>query len=397
MTTLVLDDFRCEPFEGGRHLSCAVRGADFPERLSFQVCGSNIPGDTTPSADWAVTGLLYPAMVLGIDMAVEAPMSAELRFALRGDVQSLLHAYRQRLQRVGIDAVAEASKHESAAAPRRTATGYSAGVDTFTTLAIYDWPDSPAAITDLTIFDVGAFGKEGTGAQGAVFDRNVTRLKAFAGNRGCDWQTVDTNLADFYRLPKSSFQKTHSIRNASAALALNDLYDTYLYSSSYPFADINSRNDDMAFIEPMLMPLLSSSRMTMVSAGAGFSRLEKMRLVADFAPAFDHLDVCVGSPEERAERANCCKCWKCLRAMITFEALGKLDRFSNSFDLDYYRAHRDDAVRAVTKSAALGKPADRDVLELLSGTDLLVPLSLPDRLSVRLARTKDWIKSRADP
>ena len=81
--------------------------------------------------------------------------------------------------------------------------------------------------------------------------------------------------------------------------------------------------------------------------------------------------------------------------MLTFDALGKLEKFEKSFDLDYYRAHRSQAIRAVAISAAAGKPADRDVRALLAGTELDEPSSPASYLKVLKARAKDWLKSRS--
>ena len=393
MTKIHLTDFQCSPSKFGRELSCRVVGGGLPDRLVYEVSGTDVPREITPTSDFALAALIYPAMMLGLDIEIEGQISHELLFAANGDLQALLQNYRPRLKRIHVDAeAAPPPSHRN----KRCGTGYSAGVDTFATLSVYERSEAPISITDLAVFDVGAFGKAKTKAQRIVVERNVSRLIDAAKSRNHGWFSIETNLSDFYApLKKSSFQKTHSIRNASAAMALQDVVGTYLYSSSYPYNDINSRNDDMAFIEPMLMPLLSTEHLRLVSAGAGFSRLEKMRIVADYPPAYDTLDICVAPAEQRVDRVNCSKCWKCLRAMLTFDALGKLDAFEKSFDIPYYRAHKTDAVRAVAISAAAGKPADRDVRALLAGTDLDTRLSLAGYVKAFKARTKDWIKSKS--
>ena len=305
MSWMRLSEFRCDPFNGGRTLSCKVTGGDFPDRLEYIVTGSDVPEGAPPTADFALAAMIYPAMMLGRDLIVEGSISRDLHFSAADDLQSLLASFRPRLNRVRVEAEIAPNPPELGA---RCGTGYSAGVDTFTTLAIYERANAPMPITDLAIFDVGAFGKSRTDAQQKLVERNIHRLVSAAVISGRGWYTVRTNLNDFYNpLKKASFQKTHSIRNASAAIALQDILGHYLYSSSYPYSDINSRNDDMAFIEPMLMPLLSTGHMRLVSAGSGFSRLEKMRIVSDYAPAYDALDVCVAPAEERSHRVNCSK------------------------------------------------------------------------------------------
>lgn len=125
----------------------------------------------------------------------------------------------------------------------------------------------------------------------------------------------------------------------------------------------------------MLLPMLSTDNMQFISAGAGYSRLEKTILIRDYEPAHEILDICVGNPNDRLDRGamNCSKCWKCSRALVTLEALGVLDKFSNVFDIEFYLENRDAAMKTIRLSAYQGKPADRDVLMFLKEKGIAVP------------------------
>ena len=76
---------------------------------------------------------------------------------------------------------------------------------------------------------------------------------------------------------------------------------------------------------PILDQYFSSAGLQIIHDGAHMSRLQKIRLVADWAPALKSVRVCwagvrVGGP------LNCGRCNKCMRTMLGFLAIGKLDQ-----------------------------------------------------------------------
>ena len=53
------------------------------------------------------------------------------------------------------------------------------------------------------------------------------------------------------------------------------------------------------------------------------SRLDKLRIIADWDVALDHMRVCLANvPDE----LNCGKCEKCVRTMLGLEAIGALSK-----------------------------------------------------------------------
>jgi len=234
-------------------------------------------------------------------------------------------------------------------------------------LKLYSTGNAPTdlCISSITTFDVGAMGKGNLSKQ--LFRKYCDRLKLYANEYGYNWQSVSSNLDTFYSKARSGFQRTHVIRNVAAAYLFEDIFSTYLYSSTYPYKDINTINDDLAYIEPMLLPLLSTQKLRFLSAGAGLSRLEKTTLISDFKPAETLLDVCIARPGQRlsGKYINCSKCWKCSRAIVTLEILGKMANFSEVFDLELYSREKLQAIEVIKRSAARGKPADRDLLQFM--------------------------------
>ena len=365
---ILMKDFVYSFDEGERRFSCSVDGAGFSNELFF-VGNSSYWHDSAPeSANWAALSLIYPAMVLGEDLHIDGAISRTLLANLNHDIQSLFLAYTPGLSRIKVTA-SKVIDEKNSQRPL-VATGFSAGVDTFTTLALYLTSDQVAAerkISSLSLFNVGAMGAYQKSED--IFQAYSDRVRKFATENDLQWQTLNSNLDEFYRgrSPRLGFQKTHVIRNIAAAYVFEDLYRYYYYSSTYPYSDINKANDDMAFIEPILLALLETENLRLLSAGAGLARIEKMNLIADSIYAPKLLDVCVGDIDKRAG-GNCSRCWKCSRAMVNLDVLGKLEKFETVFDLDYFKHHKKDVIKVVFASAIKGKPADRDLINLMKET-----------------------------
>lgn len=347
-------------------LACRLAGAGLPDTLWIEAPDRD--GDLlSDRGDWVAVALLYPAMRCGADLHVDAALSPRLLDAMNHDLQAFLVVFDPQLRRVRVT-----GREARAADPRDglVATGFSAGIDSFATLARYRFAPVHAdlAVTALAVFDVGAFGRDG----GAHFDRAASRGAAFAAAHGLRPLALDSNLDAVYRaapVGRPGFEKTNTLRNAAAALALDTGVRRYYLSSSFAPAAIGVRETyNSAHLDPILLPLLSTERLTFVSACAGLTRVEKTRLVASLPPAADLLDVCTRPWERAAGRpGNCSHCPKCVRTLFTLEALGGLEAFSAVFDLDLFRAARGRALRALHESAAGGNTLDAEVVALLGG------------------------------
>jgi hypothetical protein len=320
-----------------------------------------------------------------------------LLFALRNDLQSLLATYEPRLKR--IDVLAELSEAGERPCGKRVATGFSAGVDSFATLYRYTAGDVPAnlRLTDLTVFNVGAFGHT-NGESYGLYEHSRERCARYASTRGMGSLFATSNMDDFYGGVGVSpaFQKTHTLRNAAAALLFEREVALYYYSSAHPYCNIRATpSSAMGYLDPILLPLLSTERMSFVSAAAGLSRGEKTALLVDKEDAWTMLDVCVASPTTRLPLGskNCSKCWKCARTMITLDALGELEKFASVFNLQYYKANRSRLFLLTIARSENDDAAAIEALGLARSRGLPMP-SLPRRISFRMhalgRRTRNW-------
>lgn len=263
---------KTELLDGGARLSCKLESEHLPPELYARVRGP-VPLDTW-QANWAAVALLYPAMALGADLHIKAPVSGRLLHALKSDVQALLVSYEPSLRRVEIVADVE---QDVLLPPTGVATGFSAGVDSLATIALYEACPLPFRLSHLVVFNDGIF--EG------LFEPYRARCESYAAANGFGHFSVETNFGEVFNASPSdvgSFIRTHSLRNASTALLLEHAIGTYLYSSGIPYSEIRGGPaSDMAHIDPILLPLLSSDRLRFVSAGAGMSRTEKTELISE--------------------------------------------------------------------------------------------------------------------
>jgi hypothetical protein len=78
---------------------------------------------------------------------------------------------------------------------------------------------------------------------------------------------------------------------------------------------------------PVLDSAYGSSGLAVSHDGIGYTRLEKVRELAGWAPARDSLMVCFEGPLPDG-RLNCGRCEKCLRTMTALSIAGGLERFA---------------------------------------------------------------------
>lgn len=230
--SVVVTDFGIAESDGKSVLSCRIRSDGFPDELRFEV--RSFPTDTyvVQEPNWALAALLYPAMLTGRDLHIEADISQRLWTSAQGDLQDFLRACDPQLRRIRVSA------GWAAVPPTRndgSATGFSAGVDSFATLSLYAGDRVPESlrIRRLTVHDVGAFGAGERVQQD--FLKACRRAEDFAGRMGLEMAFVQSNLDHLYRVcaPASIFPQTHSLRNAAAAHVLGDGVGCFLYSSAF--------------------------------------------------------------------------------------------------------------------------------------------------------------------
>lgn len=323
--------------------SVEVHGGPGPDVLWFSV-DARFRDLVSDRADAALVALLVPAMAAGVDLIVDGRVSERLFFQLGGPLQKLLQLVVPSLSRVRI----EASRLDQAP-PSATgvATGFSGGVDSFCVLADHYFGSvSPGyRVTHLLFNNVGSHGAGGE----QTFDLRFRRLAPIAERMGLPLVRVNSNLDSYFEL---GFEQTHTCRNAAVAHLLQGGIGRFMYASAVPYQEtFVGPSRSTAYSDPISLPMLSSEVVDLFSSGAELSRVEKTLRVAELEDSYDSLDVCVsGRFVMETGGTNCSKCRKCMRTLLTLEIAGALERYSEAFDMQVYREHREQFVETLLRS-----------------------------------------------
>lgn len=287
----------------------------------------------TDFSDAPLVGLLIPAMARGEDIRIEGKLSEKLLYDLSGPLQHLLQIVIPSLRKVKISA-SEIHGGDRKKGPG-VAAGFSGGIDSFCLLGDHYYSDVPSGfkVTHLLFYNVGSHGANNE----KLFRERYARLKPLTERIGLPFVWIDSNLASFY--PKAyDFLQTHSIRNVSAALLLQNGIRRYLFASGYNYAQVFvGACKEMAYIDTIALPLLSTEALDAISVGSESTRVEKTIRVEKIADSHSMLDVCVN----HRKAGNCSVCWKCMRTLLTLDIAGLLESYSDSFDLNAYYHQRD--------------------------------------------------------
>lgn len=318
------------------------------------------------NADAAVLGMLVPAMLAGENIHIQGAVSEQLFYNVSGPLQRAIQLIIPSLKRITITAgniCTDQPKRE-----KGVMTGFSAGIDSYCVMADHYYSNITDGfkVTHLLFNNVGSHGVGGE----ALFKERAGRLAPHAEALGLPFLMVNSNLSEFY-CPEIGFQKTHTLRNTSVALLLQQGIGRYLYASSFSYvATAIGTSYDISMSDPVLLPMLSTERIDAVPTGGQYSRVEKTLLVADVPDSYVALDVCI-SPEKSSSHANCGRCLKCLRTLNTLEIAGYLDRYEGVFDMKNYKRYRS---KGFMKLLITKKPLSAEVVAYAKEKKFSFPL-----------------------
>lgn len=302
------------------------------------------------SSDAALIGLLIPAMASGKKIYLDGSVSEKLYFQASCQLQSALECNNALLKRVSIKPK-QIERHQRIRIPAGVATGFSGGVDSFSTLLDHLNRPDRFRLSHLIFSNVGSHGSAEPGER--LFNKRFERLSAKVKDRiRLPFVRINSNLDSFYR-EDLRFRDTHTLRNASVALLLQRGIGTFLYASAYSYRQIlskSARNSDIALLDPIILPNLSTPMLTLLPSGSEYSRVQKTLRISEYHHSYDMLDVCTSSAHS-GKHLNCSQCSKCLRTMATLEIGEMLYHYSRSFDLSAYAILRGDFFRSLKGSS----------------------------------------------
>ena len=154
----------------------------------------------------------------------------------------------------------------------------------------------------------------------------LSRAREVAGEIGLPMISVRTNACEEFPIGS---QDARVYAEAFIALCLRKLWRCYFIPCS----------EESIGFAPFLMSCLSSPGLELIPEGLRMSRYGKIAGISDFAPAQRHLLSC------QSGGGNCGICDGCAFDMLALDSLGKLDLFSETYDIEFYGAHRERYLR----------------------------------------------------
>ena len=289
----------------------------------------------TEQLDGFLVGLLFLGLKTGNDIKLEGAISARLLYTLNNYVIDALCLINPKYEKIQIIAESTVSKNINEGGV--AGTGMSCGVDSLATYCDHAHLESPFSIDYFIFCNVGSHGDFGGEKSRKVFLERMKNVIGFAEETNRELIPVDSNLSEILRM---KFQQTYNLRTISCVLLLQKLFKNYYYSSGTRFDHFSFNKEEIADVDMLIIPNLSTESTSMFVSALKYSRIQRTGLIANFPETFKHLDVCTQPASVRGDKINCSKCYKCTRTMLTLDLLGKLDHYSNVFDISYFQKNK---------------------------------------------------------
>jgi hypothetical protein len=295
---------------------------DRPSQEIFIETEKEFSGDISCNPDAFIVGCLVPALHFGEKRIF---LDAETDPMLQEGLYAVMAVLREWSGGVYKPLKIEAKTNRIAryGQKQRVAGMFlSGGIDSLAALRtnMLHYPkDHPGSIKDCLIihgFDIG--GVVERGMKYHVFDRAKAAMSVVAKDANVRLIPVYTNIRHLCDERDLWLEKFFGAVLASVAHAFAARLNLVFVASSYDISNLVPCGS-----HPLLDPEYSSYELKIKLRDLELSRLDKLRLIANWDAAFQNLRVCLANVEDRL---NCGKCEKCVRTMIGLVAIGALNK-----------------------------------------------------------------------
>jgi hypothetical protein len=114
---------------------------------------------------------------------------------------------------------------------------------------------------------------------------------------------------------RDNWEHSHGAKLASCLTLLQGGFSASIIASSFPYSNLQPAVGS----NPVTDWLLGSASFPIIHDGAGFTRFDKVQVLAKWPAALQHLRVCWRGKERDK---NCCRCQKCVRVILCFRFAG---------------------------------------------------------------------------
>lgn len=275
-----------------------------------------------------LVGCLVPALYYGEKrIIIEGAVCPMLKEGLNVAMGLLNHWYGDRFNPLRIEA--DTRSVEPSVGPVRAGLVMSGGMDSLAALRLNQLRysiDHPARIKEcffLHGFDIG--GVVERGMKYHVYERGVGAISNVLQGTGVNLVQVFTNIRHLCDERALWLDAFYASVLAAMAHAFEGRINMLSIGSSNEIAHLHP-----CASHPLLDPQYSSYGVRILHRDLEISRMEKIKVVSQWEPAFQNFRVCLANvPND----LNCGKCEKCVRTMIELEALGLLHK-TKAFEAD---------------------------------------------------------------
>ncbi len=327
---------------------------------------------TTEKSDAFVVGLLLLAMQNNEDIYIEGKMSEILYYNLNNYYIKLLSLSLSNLNEIKIFPK-ELDNGKSYYCKQAVGTGFSGGVDSFSTICQHMLEDTPESykITHFLFANVGSHGEFEPEKAKNLFNERYDLLKNYPEETGRNFIKLDSNLSEILNM---KFTHTHTVRNASSALLMQKLFSKYYYSSGYKIDETKVQlvdkvsNGSIAYSDAIAQKYLCTETFSFISTSLQLDRVERTKLISNYEPTYKYLNTCV------KDGTNCSTCFKCCRTIFTLQLLNKFDKYKDIFNLETFNTKKNLFLASVISDK--NSIYNREILQLTKDTGYKFPFYL---------------------
>lgn len=281
-----------------------------------------------PSTELVGAAFLLPAVLRAMHVSEELdfkPVISELlAHRLEAAVMPLLAGFAPDILRRPVALKLPNIKRLKPTTEIGSATGMSCGLDSFASARelLQLAPGHSCRLACLSHFDTGNHDALRTGNPARLRAPRVARAGACSAEMGVPLVTIASNVSEWV---PGDFARLHTLRNIAAAHVLTGVVRHYFYANGVRITQTSISARDTAYIDPLVVPLLSTEALQLHQSTPDLGAPEKVELIAGWDVARRHLNVCY------FEDKNCGECEKCLRRMLLLDAAGVLREFAGVF------------------------------------------------------------------
>ncbi|PIQ89484.1 MAG: hypothetical protein COV72_02965 [Candidatus Omnitrophica bacterium CG11_big_fil_rev_8_21_14_0_20_42_13] len=297
-----------------------------PNRDIYFETTNKFKNDLSANPNAFLTGCILPAMYLKEKrIKIEGAISQALYNGLLRNMQLLRRWYGWKYKPVKIEARIAKNDNSKTKQNKKVGLFFSGGIDSLFSLRsnrLNFALNHPYSISDcLIIYGFDIFHDPSAENKTHVFERAVKNASDIANDACINLIPIATNIRHLYSYTKFWTKWFHGAALSSVA---------HCFSSRIGIMNIASTDSIMNLqpwgSHPRLDKNYSSEGLRIVHDKLA-SRIEKIKMLADWDIALQKLRVCT---QNHDELLNCGKCIKCIKTMVMLLAIGKL-RYATAF------------------------------------------------------------------